>query len=237
MVELRSVIAAGLLAAAATLLLAAPAPASISSKDMRDQRYCEIFTIFLAPSPVARVNNTYGLNRCPQRWWDSLDTSELAAESGADLILLNGPRYWLMDKVTVTEPGPIVELAGKQLREVATIDLAKVGLTPPPPFTGVKITRGTRFVFRRDRPVFQLIDPDGRVYVMQAYSQIVDPDLTYDQLRGLRREPDRIGLPDGWRYRTRKPDENLVLRANGTATIIQDALKNTYQRLPKRYGA
>jgi hypothetical protein len=204
---------------------------------MRDQRYCEIFTIFLAPSPVARVNNTYGLNRCPQRWWDSLDTSELAAESGADLILLNGPRYWLMDKVTVTEPGPIVELAGKQLREVATIDLAKVGLTPPPPFTGVKITRGTRFVFRRDRPVFQLIDPDGRVYVMQAYSQIVDPDLTYDQLRGLRRDPDRIGLPDGWRYRTRKPDENLVLRANGTATIIQDALKNTYQRLPKRYGA
>jgi hypothetical protein len=186
---------------------------------------------------VARVNNTYGLNRCPQRWWDSLDTSELAAESGADLILLNGPRYWLMDKVTVTEPGPIVELAGKQLREVATIDLAKVGLTPPPPFTGVKITRGTRFVFRRDRPVFQLIDPDGRVYVMQAYSQIVDPDLTYDQLRGLRRDPDRIGLPDGWRYRTRKPDENLVLRANGTATIIQDALKNTYQRLPKRYGA
>ena len=75
-------------------------------------------------------------------------------------------------------------------------------------------------------------------YVMQAYSQIVDPDLSLRRdSAGSGRHPDQIGLPDGWRYRTRKPDENLVLRANGTATIIQDALKNTYQRLPKRYGA
>ena len=107
-----------------------------------------------------------------------------------------------MDKVTVSDPGPIVELAGKQLREVATIDLTKVGLAPPPRVHPVKITRGTKYTFIHDRPLFELVDPDGRVYVMQAYSQIVDPDLSYDQLRGLR---SRVGLPDGWKYRTRKP--------------------------------
>jgi len=222
--------AAGLVA----LLLAGTATAKpISREGMRDQRYCEIFTVFLSPSPIARINNTYGLNRCRQGWWENLDTTAIAAEAGANLVLLNGPRYWLIDRVTVNEPGPIVELAGKQLREVATIDLAKIGLAPPPAFTDVKITRDTKFTFLRNKPVFELVDPNGRVYVMQAYSQIVDPDLSYDQLRGLR---SKIGLPEGWKYRTVKPKKNLVLRAGGTATITQDELKNTYQRLPKRYS-
>lgn len=217
-----------LLAAAALLVTAASAGASIERGKMRDTRYCEIFTIFLAPSPVARVNNSYGLNKCRQGWWESLDTAALAAESGANLVTLNGPRYWLMDKVVVSDPGPISTFAGKQFREVATIDLNKVGLAPPPAFTPVKIQRGTKFVFRRDRRVFELTDPNGRHYVMQAYSQIVDPNLTYDQLRGLR---DRIGLPDGWSYSSHKPSRDIVLRANGQATIVQDALKNTYQRI------
>ena len=228
--------AAGVLALAATLALSASptqAGTAIETEGLRDQRYCEIFTVFLAPSPIARVNNSYGLNRCRQGWWDSLVPAEIAAESGANLVLLNGPRYWLIDKVKVADPGPIIELGGKQMREVATIDLAKVGLAPPPAFTSIQITRDTKFTFLRDRPLFQLVDPDGRVYVMQAYSQIVDPELSYDQLRGL---GDEVGLPDGWKYRTRKLDENLVLRANGTATIVQDELRNTYQRIPKRFS-
>jgi hypothetical protein len=212
---------------------AATAGGPIHSNGMRDQRYCEIFTVFLSPSPIARVNNTYGLNRCRQGWWESLDASELASEAGAALVLLNGPRYWTMDRVSVTDPGPTIVLAGKELREVATIDLTKVGLAPPPAFTEVKITRDTKFTFRRNRPLFELVDPAGRVYVMQAYSQIIDPELTYDQLRHLR---PRVGLPEGWRYRTKKMRRNLALRAGGTATIIQDELKNTYQRLPKRFS-
>ena len=73
---------------------------------MRDTRYCEIFTVFLSPSPTAKVNNSNGLNNCRQGWWESLDTTALADQSGADLVLLNGLRYWLMDKVVVSDPGP-----------------------------------------------------------------------------------------------------------------------------------
>jgi hypothetical protein len=227
-------VAAALIAFAIALTaFASSAQAEISGTHMRGKRYCEIFTVFLAPSPIARVNNTSGLNNCRQGWWDSLSTSEIAGETGSDLVLLNGPRYWLMDKVKVTDPGPIVDIAGKQLREVATIDLNKVGLAPPPAYTPVKITRGTKYTFLKDKPLFQLVDPEGRVYVMQAWSQIVDPDLGYDELAGL---GPRVGLPDGWKYRTRKLDENLVLRANGQATIIQDVLKDTYQRIPARFS-
>jgi hypothetical protein len=217
-----------LLAAVAVLGLASSAPAAIKSSEMRNTRYCEIFTVFLSPSPVARVNNSYGLNNCRQGWWESLDTAAIADESGADLVLLNGPRYWMMDRVKVSDPGPIVRLAGKRLREVATIDLTKVGLAPPPPYTQVKITRGTKFVFLAGKRTFQLTDPNGRRYVMQSYSRIVDPGLRYRELRGI---GDDIDLPEGWSYRMRRLDEKLVLRANGQATIVQDGLKNTYQRI------
>ena len=215
-------------AAAALFALCGSAVASVQSTGMRDTRYCEIFTIFLSPSPIAKVNNSYNLNNCRQGWWESLDTGELATEAGANLVTLNGPRYWLMDKVVVYQPGPLSTFAGKEFREVATIDLAKVGLAPPPAYTQVKIQRGTKFVFRRDKPAFMLTDPSGRRFVMQSYSQIVDPALTYDQLRGI---GDRIGLPDGWSYRLTRPQKDIVLRANGQATIIQDGLKNTYQRI------
>ena len=65
---------------------------------------------------------------------------------------------------------------------------------------------------------------------MQSYSQIVDPDLSYDELRGL---GPRVGLPDGWTYRSYKPRRNIVLRAQIHATIVQDELKNTYQRVAR----
>ncbi|KAA0275087.1 MAG: hypothetical protein EDQ89_01000 [Acidobacteria bacterium] len=219
-----------LAAALATLTMASAAGAAIKDSGMRDTRYCEIFTVFLSPAPIARINNSYGLNNCRQGWWESLDAAALADEAGADLVLLNGPRYWLMDRVSVTDPGPVSTLGGKRMREVATIDLARVGLAPPPPFTTVRIQRDTRFVFRAGRRIFELTDPDGRRWVMQSYARIVDPGLRYRQLRGLGRE---IGLPAGWTYRARKPKRNLVLRARGQATIVQDALKNTYQRIPR----
>lgn len=227
--RLRTTIAM-LAAALAALAMASAAGAAIKSSGMRDTRYCEIFTVFLSPGPIARINNSYGLNNCRRGWWESLDPAALAAESGADLVLLNGPRYWLMDRVAVTEPGPVSTLGGKRMREVATIDLAKVGLAPPPPFTEVRIQRDTRFVFRADRRIFELTDPNDRRYVMQSYARIIDPGLRYRELRGLGPE---IGLPPGWTYRSRTPKRNLVLRAHGRATIVQDALKNTYQRIPR----
>jgi hypothetical protein len=64
---------------------------------------------------------------------------------------------------------------------------------------------------------------------MQSYAQIRDPDLRIGQLPSL---GDRLSLPEGWRYRTRRLQHDFVLRANGTATVIQDDLQNTYQREP-----
>jgi len=96
------------------------------------------------------------------------------------------------------------------------------------PYRETTINRDTIYRFKSGLPVFMLEAPNGSRYAMQAYAQIVDKTLTYADLPTLGQ---RLKLPAGWRYTTVTPDTDLVLGANGTATVIQDELENTYQKL------
>ena len=78
--------------------------------------------------------------------------------------------------------------------------------------------------------MYELISPKGQVYVMQSYSQIVDPSLAYTDLAAL---GSRLKPPKGWQYRSRTLTADLIAQASGEAHIIQDELQNTYQRLPR----
>jgi len=74
--------------------------------------------------------------------------------------------------------------------------------------------------------VHELVDPEGKAYVMQAYCIGVDPTLTQEALPAL---GERLALPDGWTFRTRVLDEELVVDTTATiATVLQDELENTY---------
>ena len=37
--------------------------------EMRDARYCEVFTVELQPASVATVWNSLGFHECAQAWW------------------------------------------------------------------------------------------------------------------------------------------------------------------------
>jgi hypothetical protein len=91
------------------------------------------------------------------------------------------------------------------------------------------IGRTKDWVFLAGKPVYELISPKGQVYVMQSYSQIVDPNLRYSDLAAL---GSRLKPPKGWQYRSRTLTADLVAQSRGEAHIIQDELQNTYQRLP-----
>jgi hypothetical protein len=41
----------------------------------------------------------------------------------------------------------------------------------------------------------------------------------------------KLKLPSGWRYSPMVIEKDLVLGAAGTATVIQDELENTYQKI------
>jgi hypothetical protein len=135
-----------------------------------------------------------------------------------------------MDSITASGPtktGEQIEAGGLELTERATIDVGLLDLLHRP-YREQTINRDTIYRFKAGLPVFMLEESDGSRYAMQAYSGIVDNALTYDDLATLGA---RLKLPSGWRYTTMIPDQDLVLGAQRKATVIQDELDNTYQKV------
>jgi len=62
-----------------------------------------------------------------------------------------------------------------------------------------------RMVYAKGKSVFELIDPDGHIYVLQAH----DAQFPIESLAELGEQMKQ--LPKGWQYRTRALTEDLVL--------------------------
>ena len=211
-----------------------PASASASPPKLHNARYCEILEVRGSlPDVEVTVWNTIGLNRCPAARWEAIDTAALAAQRGDLLVIKNGPRHFLMDSATATI-GRERTFGGIAMRKVATIPIRTAAELSQTPYTERTIERHNTWTWNGGRRVYVLLAPDGSNYVMQSYAQIRDPDLKLAELRAL---GDRLELPPGWSYRVRRLKHDLTLRANGSATVIQDDLQNTYQRLPRRSAA
>ena len=223
----RAVAGLALLGAAVSSLGMASTAGAASLSGLHDARYCEIIELKGAPpTAVATVWNTIGLNRCPAAWWRSFDAGALARERGATAVVLNGPRHFLMDSVTAS-PGRVRSFKGRRLRRVASIPIRTAAEIAQTPYTDRVVVRDNTWRWRRGRLVYELVAPGDDVYVMQAYSQIRDPNLRIGQLRRLGR---RLDLPAGWSYRVRRLKRELAVGVKGgRATIVQDELQNTYQ--------
>jgi hypothetical protein len=196
--------------------------------DQRGVRYGEVLAVHARDDRLeAEVWGTQMLNDCPPDLWDALDPTAIAAELGALFVKLNGPRHWMLDglgtKVAPVEP-VLHSFGGLLTRRIAVLDL---GQDPRPlPYTVRHVNRGATFFFDAGKPVHELVDREGAVYVMQAYCIGVDPTLTQADLPEL---GSRLDLPAGWTYRTRVLDDELVVDTTETvATVIQDELENTY---------
>jgi hypothetical protein len=126
-----------------------------------------------------------------------------------------------------TAAGKTIEVDGLALTERAAIefDLAELRREP---YRARTVKRDTRYLYRAGNPVFLLEARDGSRYVMQAYAQIVDKTLSYADLPALGA---RLKLPAGWHYVTMTPDTDLIVGARGEATVVQDELQYTYQKL------
>ncbi len=198
---------------------------------VRNARYCEIIPIVRNGLHLeATVYNTLGLNDCPASAWSAVTEDAMKQRFGAVTVLMNGPRFFLMDEITpsgATKSGKTIEVAGLKLTERATIDIGLLDLLHRP-YREQTINRDTLYLFKAGRPVFMLEGPDGSRYAMQAYAQIIDKTLTYDDLPAL---GGKLKLPSGWTYRVTAPDKDLRLGASGKATVVQDDLDNTYQKL------
>lgn len=200
--------------------------------NLRNQRYCEVLLGKRDWLKLElKVFNTQGLNLCPEAQWKDLTKESVAKTFDVSFVLLNGPRYWVMDEIqaagstvnTVKESFGGIEM---NLRATVQLGLLKQ-LFGSKNFTPNEIARTTNFVYKTGSAVYELTSPTGEVYVMQSYSQIVNPALSMRDLPVL---SEQLKLPTGWTYRSRVLDQDLSLVANGIAYVLQDNLSNSYQK-------
>ncbi|MDT5174652.1 MAG: hypothetical protein QOG37_1903 [Mycobacterium sp.] len=196
------------------------------SADLSGKRYGEVLLVTPGEAgPQATVYNSYPLNDCPAELWAALDAHLIATENGAATALLNGPRYWLMNSIEKTPQGPqiIKTFGGIEMILQATVLLSSMN---PTPYSVNQVSRHTVFVFDAGQEIYELQDPHGRQWVMQTWSQVVDPDLSRADLSKL---GDRLNLPTGWTYHSRVLAETLRIDTTTQAAhVLQDDLTNSY---------
>ena len=82
--------------------------------------------------------------------------------------------------------------------------------------------------YAKGMPVFELVDPDGNIYVLQAHGG----EFPMESLAKLGERMKK--LPQGWQYRTRTLSEDLVLDLGPDTTIygVGDEFRQYYTRIP-----
>jgi len=197
-----------------------------SHGDMYGRRYCELLALDTTSQPiVAKVWNTYPLNNCPSAAWLAVNTSSVAQQDHVALVVRNGPRYWAIDSVTKYSSGALTKAdqGGLEMYLDATVQLANLSRTP---YVEHQVARSTVFHYRAGRRISELVAPTGKTYVMQSWSQQVDPALTLAQLPQLGQ---LLHLPAGWRYQTRLLHAPLVVSTvTHPAVVLQDDLQDSY---------
>ena len=225
----RSTILLLLLAGCSSSNADTPTPTGDAATDVRGGRYCEVLLGTLTGGNLhVQVYNTQGLSDCPQDAWSKLDPTALEADTGATVVVLNGPRYWMIDSFadsTLLDPTPR-SFGGIPMRQAGAIDVAAADVPSlQKPYALHTITRDTQFVFFAGRAVFELLDGAGHVYTMQSYSvqKVAQSESTLSTLGGS------LSLPAGWTYRTRTLTADLAVEAvDGKATVVQDDDEDTY---------
>lgn len=211
----------------------------IRFENLYNYRYCEVFLIGGRPFPKdlrAYFYNTTDLNggkttrdSCSDEVWATVDTEALKKEYNVLGVFKNGPRFWLYEWIELPV-GAERQFGETHARWMGGVKLPKeFGKEGSTYYKTNPVTRKSKQGYKKGQMVFILDDPEGTPWIMQAYSRIIDPNLSYEDLKTL---GNRLKLPEGWKYRTKVLDQDLTIGAiNGQARITQDELENSYNAL------
>jgi hypothetical protein len=204
-------------------------------ENLRAMRYCEVFLIAgdaITKDLKAVFYNTTDLNNqanprdtCPADMWAKVDKEALKKQYEVLGVFKNGPRGWANDWIDLPV-GTQRDFNGLQAKWYGVVQLPKNFGKGSVAYIPTTVARKSKMGFVKGQPVFMLISPDGMPWVMQAYSNIVDPSLTYEQLTDL---GSKLKLAPGWKFQAKVLEQDLTIQAvNGLARIVQDDLENTY---------
>lgn len=196
--------------------------------DLRGGRYCEV--LLLTPDgdgAQATVFGSQGLNECPAEQFAALDAAAIAAENKVPIAFLNGPRYWTIDAVRKRREGERIQktFGSIEMNQLATVKIASRA-DAVLPYVASTVSRSAIFTFDAGSEIYELTDAAGAKYVMQSWSQQIDPALSEADLAGL---GSRLALPAGWTFSSRTLTEPMqVDTLDEPAHVLQDDLRNSY---------
>ena len=165
--------------------------------ESRGYQYCEL--VFNYGDKGSDIYSTSPLAKADLDWWDNLDVKALARQFGAESVYKNGPQWWSMDEVGVMASKPV---------PVAGVDMVFGGHLPPGTLEIAKYTvfnpaKFQNLEWKAGQPVYQLVDSDGHIYVLQGH-KIPEKELATLGERFRK-------LPRGWQYRVKVLEEDLVM--------------------------
>ena len=199
-------------------------------ENMRHACYGEIIVVTGGPFVfTGHVYNTIGFCDCSDELWKGLNVQHLKKELNARAVTLNGPRYFLMDAVSIPDSMKIKTFDGLQARHITNlkIPLSTVIEGGAPPYTDTLLLKSTGLLFKKGRTVYELTSPKGATYIMQSYPQQNNPHFNETDLASMR---NRLMLPAGWNYRVRSLDQDLFLKPADKTFVLRDNLENSYQK-------
>lgn len=189
----------------------------------RGLRYAELFAI---GEELILVYNSMGLSEAPPELWDALDADAAAKQLGAAAVIKNGPHWWLADSSTLQYGIDRVSVGGIGFRTVARLPafIARSGKLAPPQYEAVETHKTGELRYLAGQPVYELVSPDGDVFVMQSSNLEPDELASLDQ---------RLNPSAGWQSRTRVADSDLTIVMSGSVMTVMDEFRNVYNLPPR----
>lgn len=195
------------------------------------KRYCEIvYSKNYMDFNVYSSNNTH---TCPHAWWKGMNEGSVKKDTNAQYVFLNGPRVWVVDDIVNHQPSkmPVSQFKGKPLHLVGSFhaDFQSL-LRNHGPYTDYKINRGQTFSVHKGREVVELINPQGKVYLLHSLS-LKKRSQSPAQIAQLKQH---LSLPKGWTFKSGNLSNDYRLSPSGNEIhIVQDEYDNTYQLIAK----
>lgn len=210
------------------LLFILPLFAQAENSTMRGKQYCEIIVSKRVTNYV--IYNTLGVNDCPTKMWSKVTESQVKKETGSSFVYLNGLRYWVIDGFSNSaENAAKRTINGIPMQHAGQLYIKWTNLLKAKyPYYRHEIQRQTTWLYEAGKPVYELIDNHGDVYVMQSYS-IRKKSQNQGSLAQL---GSKLTLPSGWKFKTGILKQAEAIKStNNVAIIVQDNFDNTYQKV------
>ena len=198
-------------------------------------QFCEVAPIMgtSMDNAVANFYNPTGLDHCTAEDFEKIVAvkDQIIKETGAIDVFLNPSRHWTWDEFEIFTVGDIKQFGPVKFAWMAAIPAktmeSAVGKSH---YNPAEIFRNNTYTYKKGTRVYLLDMPDGKVLVMQSWTNHVNKGETAENLKDLGSQFKE--LPPGWKFRTRVLDRDLTITPpapDHLAWVTMDEFMNTYQ--------